>query len=132
MSQHCIRFLILVIFASSLTGTASTQAQTGNNDQRPRIQAISTAAWSAGQHANVVSTTEGLKTSASSGTAQTRVTAAPAPFTYFMLRWEATIPDGAAIELQAHTSNDGATWTDWGEIGTNEDLLSITDSPTLH
>ncbi len=50
------------------------------------------------------------------------VTAAPTPFTHMLLRWDATVPTSAALEIEVRASSDGKTWTDWGEVHPNDDL----------
>ncbi|MDQ5852166.1 MAG: N-acetylmuramoyl-L-alanine amidase [Chloroflexota bacterium] len=66
------------------------------------------------------------------GTTETEVTAAPAPFTYLMLRWRATARDEQAVHLEVRASADGQTWTEWGEVHENEDLIDPAADPEVH
>jgi hypothetical protein len=50
------------------------------------------------------------------------VSAAPSPFTHLLLRWEATHPPEATLELALRASLDGLEWTDWGSVVENHDL----------
>ncbi|KPV47894.1 hypothetical protein SE17_40995, partial [Kouleothrix aurantiaca] len=39
--------------------------------------------------------------------------AASRPFSHMLLRWESSLPDGAALDLQIRASTDGTNWTAW-------------------
>jgi hypothetical protein len=47
---------------------------------------------------------------------------APRLFTHMLLRWNATLPVSATVELEVRASLDGQNWTDWGAASQNPDL----------
>jgi hypothetical protein len=56
---------------------------------------------------------------------------APRPFTHMLLRWEATLPLSATIEIEVRASLDGQNWTDWGHAHENPDLWVPTDGDEI-
>jgi hypothetical protein len=58
-------------------------------------------------------------------------TEAPRPFTHLLVRREARVPAGAAVSLFVRASADGATWTNWQELGENDDLWQPSDGPDV-
>lgn len=59
------------------------------------------------------------------------VTAAPRPFTHVLLRWEATHPAHALLQLEVRASLDGEDWSDWGVLSENHDLWVPEDGPEV-
>src|SRR5215211_7117780 len=53
------------------------------------------------------------------------------PFTHILIRWEAHVPDGAALTLFVRASIDGATWGEWSEVLDNDDLWTDADGPDV-
>ena len=56
-------------------------------------------------------------------------TEAPRGFTHMLLRWQANVPEGAAMQLEVRASADGNTWTPWNAVEENGDLWMPDDGP---
>lgn len=54
---------------------------------------------------------------------------APRPFTHLLLRYEAGVPAGAELALEARASVDGDIWGGWTPIEHNDDLWAPADGP---
>lgn len=105
-----LRLLIIwMLVAGSLVPATSAAAQADPNRGRPdRV---------------VLTPTAGAGTSsASMGNYVSPPNAAPHPFTHLLLRWQASIPDGAEFALQVRASVDGTSWTQWLTVEENDDL----------
>lgn len=59
------------------------------------------------------------------------VTAAPRPFTHMLLRWEASLPVSATLQIEVRASLDGEAWSDWGAVLENADLWVPEDGPEV-
>lgn len=57
------------------------------------------------------------------------ISEAPRPFTHLLLRWDATLPLSATLQLEVRASLDGEAWTDWGAVPENHDLWMPEDGP---
>jgi hypothetical protein len=60
------------------------------------------------------------------------ITEADKPFTHMLLRWEASQPVEDALVVEVRTSLDGNDWTDWHELGEDDDLWMPEDGPDVH
>jgi hypothetical protein len=60
------------------------------------------------------------------------VTAAARPFTNMLLRWEAAVPPGAAVQLEVRASFDGQSWSEWGLVEVDSDLWVPEDGPEVY
>ncbi|HEU5015686.1 MAG TPA: N-acetylmuramoyl-L-alanine amidase, partial [Roseiflexaceae bacterium] len=56
-------------------------------------------------------------------------TEAPHAFTHMLLRWQASVPEGASMQLEVRASADGSTWTHWTAVEENDDLWMPDDGP---
>jgi hypothetical protein len=119
-----VRFLLRVtLFAAFMCGLAlygAARAQTSST-LKPAAQTVKGDALSAGRRDGVADTPSGTRPSAATGVIETRSTAAPRRFGYMMVRWSASVPEGANVELEARVSIDGRTWSDWGEVHEDHD-----------
>ncbi len=120
------RIITLMCLLCSLGVLGTTQAQTGSPHLKPQIQTVGGLAFGRGRD-NIAPTPDGITPSAGAGTAETAPTAAPAPFTYVLLRWRATAGSEEQVHLEVRASEDGQTWTPWGEAHHNEDLVDPAD-----
>jgi hypothetical protein len=127
MATRPKHFLIFAFFTSALALLGAAPAQTVGTTLKPNIQTVSDAAFGSGRH-GVVSRPDGISPNAPSGSAETPPTAASAPFNYLMLRWRATTRDEELVHLEVRASADGATWTDWGGVHPNDDLVDAADA----
>ncbi len=134
MARRPLRLLILllcVIFGYSAGLLGSTKAQTAGSSLQPQAQNIPGSAFSSAR-SGIVGAPNGISPSAPNGSAETPPTAAPAPFTYLLLRWRDTAVDESLIALEVRASEDGQTWTIWGKVDENDDLLDPKDGPGIH
>jgi N-acetylmuramoyl-L-alanine amidase/PA14 domain len=59
------------------------------------------------------------------------ITEAARPFTHMLLRRDAYVPEGAELTLAVRVSVDGSSWTDWHDVGDNDDLWQPADGPDV-
>lgn len=53
-------------------------------------------------------------------------------FSHIMIRYEASVPAGASLQLFVRASNDdGNSWSDWGEVLPSDDLWQESDGPDV-
>jgi hypothetical protein len=103
--------LLLVFLAPSLRSAAQSSDTGGQPDQ---------IVLRAGEHRKLATSAEGYLSP---------LAATPHPFTHMLLRWEASVPDGAVLTLFVRASIDGASWGEWTEVIENDDLWSEDDGP---
>ena len=106
-ATFCCGLLAVTLSASQPTAIAAPNTSTG----RPDSALLS------------VSSVPGAATLSAVGDSYiSPVRQAAQPFTHILLRWEATLPTSATIDLQVRASLDGQSWTDWGAVLENPDL----------
>ncbi len=131
MFRRPLRILLLTFFVCAIGMLGAARAQTESPSLEPQAQTISATAFDDGRQ-EIVGGPDGIEPTAPSGSAETTPTQAPAPFTYLMLRWRATTTDEHLVELEVRASEDGHSWTDWGEIHPNADLVDPNDDPDVY
>ncbi|CAA9361557.1 MAG: FIG00500544: hypothetical protein, partial [uncultured Chloroflexia bacterium] len=125
------RIILFAAFAFTLTLLGAVQAQSTEPNLKPSAQTVTGDALSAGRRQGVANTADGVRPSASTGVVETRSTPAPRRFDYMMLRWDARVPEGASVVLEARVSSDGRAWSNWGEIHENHDMGDTLVEPTI-
>lgn len=131
MAHPRTQLLLLVLVACTLVLCVPAGAQAPGDTLRPHTQTLSPAAFGAGRQ-SVVSTPNGLKLSGPRGSAETSTTMAAAEFDYVMLRWRADVVDEHQITLHLRASEDGRSWTDWGEAHADPDAVDPNDPADVH
>ncbi len=53
------------------------------------------------------------------------------PFSHIMIRYEASVPAGATLQLFVRASLDGISWSDWGEVHPSDELWEESDGPDV-
>src|SRR4051794_31674896 len=131
MIRRRLHLCLLICFICSGVFLERTGAQTAHS-LKPHAQTITPAAFAIGGGQGITSGADGLAPTGASATATTAVTAAPDLFTYVMLRWEATTPLSATVAFEARASETGRSWTSWGSLPENDDLIDQKESARIH
>ncbi len=121
MVRHALRLVGALAFLScALMVLSVAHAQTTTSDLKPQVSSIAQDAFtpSAAQ--------------AGGSVVETDQRTASAPFTYMMLRWQATEPTSSTLTIEVRTSNDGSSWTNWSEAHENDDFIDPNDPEDLH
>ena len=132
MAHVLRRVFMLALFAWIVGGLGYVQGQPAVRDLKPRSQTLAGPAFTPDSRRGIAARPDGITPDTPIGTAETAVTAAPATFTYLMLRWRATAPEHDLVNLQVRTSEDELTWTPWGQAHENEDLIDPREAPDVH
>src|SRR4051794_11156739 len=126
-----VHLLVLACMIGSLVVIGVSYAQgDARRTLRPRTQALAGMAFHSAEPLGA-RTGDGFESATPTTTVETAVMAAPAAFTYLMVRWRATAALGAVV-LELRASENGRTWTAWGIVLENDDLHDASDPPDLH
>lgn len=101
----------LAFFTASVMLLPAAAEQPATAALTPRSQLLGARAFSA---------VRPFKTDGLARSLQTAAAAAPAPFTYLLLRWRAS--GAGQVDFAVRASRDGRSWTTWADVGENEDL----------
>jgi hypothetical protein len=122
------RLLSIVLFSATILGlllvvSARSSAQTNGGDGRPDQAVLTPGPTAAAPSQGLAATTN--------GTYLSPPTEAAHPFTHMLVRREAGLPEGAALNLFARASVDGQSWGEWIELIENDDMWNEADGPDV-
>ena len=132
MTHLLRRVFMLALFVWILGGLGYVQGQPAERNLKPQSRTLTGSAFTLDSRRGITAGPDGITTDTPIGTAETAETAAPATFTYLMLRWRATASEPDLVNIQVRASEDGQTWTVWGEAHENEDLIDPREDPDVH
>src|SRR4051794_11596697 len=125
-----VHLLVLAFMIGSLVSFAVSRAQDASPTLRPQTQTLPGSAFRSVKPDEGMQGA-GIEPGILDGVIETEAMAAPAPFTYVMLRWRASAAAGA-VSLAVRASEDGERWSVWGVVSENDDLHDAADPPDLH
>jgi hypothetical protein len=120
--------LVLILLGVALISVGSSRAQTSTGELKPSSVTLDSGAFekqTAGDPAqgSAVANTPMLESDP---------VAAPTPFTDMMVRLQAITPPATTVAIEVRASNDGRTWTPWGEAHISDNLADADDPPNVH
>lgn len=125
MFRRPLRLMLALASISSMLLLGSARAQTApQNDLRPDIRSLGLQAFDP-------ASAEGVG-AADASTLQTDAIAASKQFTDILIRWQATVPEGASVNLQVRVSDDNVTWSRWGVVSESDDPPGANDPADAH
>lgn len=123
MYTKVLTSLGIIGFFTLLLLTAYVPDASGHYEPILREETIAGAAFSAGSGHDFVVTADGLTMANTAFTTlytSPEITA-PIPFNVFVPQWEATLPEGSALELSVRTRRGDGDWSEWFPIHADND-----------